>query len=137
MYDHLLHCLDCNEPLYGRKDKKFCNKHCRAAYHYKLNKHKKSTFYRQVSTQLLQNYKLLKAFNRAGKATVRAEELLRSGFNPAYFTHFWRNASNQPYLFCYEYGFMPLNENGKKKFSLVKWQHYMEPASPLRQYFNR
>jgi hypothetical protein len=30
------------------------------------------------------------------------------------------------YLFCYEYGFMKQQENGKSKYVLVQWQPYMK-----------
>jgi len=40
------------------------------------------------------------------KATVRAEKLIEFGFNPGYFTHFWKNTKGDVYLFVYEYGFL-------------------------------
>jgi hypothetical protein len=30
------------------------------------------------------------------------------------------------YLFCYGYGFMKQQENGKSKYVLVQWQPYMK-----------
>jgi len=29
-------CLECNEPFYGRSDKKFCSDHCRNAHNNKV-----------------------------------------------------------------------------------------------------
>ena len=67
-----------------------------------------------------------KLFNKAGKAIVRKEELLAEGFNPKYFTHYWKNEKGDVYLFCYEFGFLAKEEQGKQKFVLVKWQQYMD-----------
>jgi len=68
----------------------------------------------------------LKLYNKAGKATLRKEVLLEEGFNPRYFTHYWKNQKGQVYLFCYEYGFLALKENKREKYVLVKWQDYMQ-----------
>jgi len=68
---------------------------------------------------------ILKDYNRGGKVTVRKEVLLNEGFDPQYFTHYWKNEKGQVYLFCYEFGFLALNEFGKPKYVLVKWQPYM------------
>jgi len=56
---------------------------------------------------------------------VSDELLLAEGFNPKFFTHFWRNSKGDAYLFCYEYGYMKITENNKIKYSLVIWQPYM------------
>jgi len=72
------------------------------------------------------NRRLLKAYNKAGKATVRKETLLSDGFNPKYFTHYWKNPKGNIYLFCYEYGFMEKKEERAVKYVLVKWQKYMK-----------
>ncbi len=67
----------------------------------------------------------MKDFNKAGKATVRKEVLIGEGFNPKFFTHYWKNNKGDVYLFCYEYGFMKKTENNKEKYVLVQWQNYM------------
>lgn len=70
--------------------------------------------------------KLLKSYNKAGKATVRANTLIQQGFNPDFFTHYWKNKNADVYLFVYEFGFLTRIENGRKKYVLVTWQPYME-----------
>jgi len=72
------------------------------------------------------NRKILKSFNKAGKSTVRKEKMMEEGFDPKYFTHYWKNQKGQVYLFCYEYGFLNLVENNQSKYLLVRWQAYME-----------
>jgi hypothetical protein len=82
-------------------------------------------FFFKVDKQLRQNRKLLKAYNKAGKATVRAETLIKEGFDPNFFTHYWKNKKGDVYLFVYEYGFLKRQERGKDKYVLIQWQEYM------------
>ncbi len=118
-------CLSCNEPIFGRVDKVFCDAYCKSAFHYKNKKGTETTLFEAIDKQLKTNRRLLKLFNKAGKAVVRKNELIEEGFNPKYFTHFWKNAKGEVYLFCYEFGFLAKDENGKAKYVLVKWQEYM------------
>lgn len=119
-------CLDCGKPLQGRTDQKYCSEYCRSSYHYNLSKEKKESLYLKIDKQLKKNRRLLMAYNKAGKATLRKSVLDDAGFNPKFFTHYWKNQKGQVYLFCYEYGFLSLEENGKEKYLLVTWQEYMQ-----------
>jgi hypothetical protein len=118
-------CQYCGEEIKGRVDKLFCNPSCKSAYHYQKSREKEASLYNQIDNQLKQNRKILKNFNKTGKATVRKEELIKVGFNPKYFTHYWKNKKGDVYLFCYEFGFLERKENGKSKYVLVQWQSYM------------
>lgn len=119
-------CPNCGEEVIGRDGKKFCNTYCKSNYHYENNKQKENSFFKTVDKQLKLNRKILKNYNRAGKAVVRAEELSKYGFNPKYFTHYWKNKKGDVYLFCFEYGFFSfIDHNGTKKYTLIKWQEYM------------
>ena len=118
-------CLNCNAKLEGRTDKKFCSHYCKSNYNYEKNKQKEDSQFKKVDNQLKLNRRILKEFNRAGKATVRSERLLEQGFNPNYFTNYWKNTKGDVYLFCYEYGFLKRTENNHTKYVLVEWQPYM------------
>jgi hypothetical protein len=118
-------CLNCNEPLIGRLGKKYCNDYCKSNYNYLKNKEKESTLFKRIDKQLKLNRRLLVTFNKAGKSTVRKELLIEAGFDPNFFTHFWKNSAGDVYLFCYEYGFLKRTENGKTKYILITWQPYM------------
>ena len=119
-------CLYCNKELKGRSDKKYCDSQCKSAYQYQQAQENPERFYNRVDNHLKLNRKLLKNFNKAGKATVRAEKLIAEGFNPNYFTHFWKNIKGDVYLFVYEYGFLKRKENNNEKYVLIQWQDYME-----------
>ncbi|WMI70058.1 hypothetical protein [Mangrovimonas sp. YM274] len=119
-------CLKCRKKLKGRSDKKFCNDHCKSAYHYRKSLEGELKFYNDVLRVLRNNRKILKLYNRAGKSTVRCEVLLKEGFNPNFFTHYWKNGKGDVYLFVFEFGFLKRSEHGNDKYVLVKWQEYME-----------
>ncbi len=118
-------CLDCKKEIIGRSDKKFCNPYCKSSYYYKKNKNEEHNFFTTVLNQLRVNRKLLKQYNKSGKAIVRKEELLKEGFVPNRFTHYWKNKKGDVYLFCFEYGFLEKKEGSKSKYVLIKWQDYM------------
>lgn len=119
-------CPNCNESITGRSDKIFCSPYCKSAYHYKQSKEKEDSLFSKIDKQLKTNRRLLKAYNKAGKSIVRKKTLLAEGFNPKYFTHYWKAQNGNIYLFCYEYGFMEKREEDKEKYVLVTWQPYME-----------
>lgn len=119
-------CLYCHEALAGRVDKKFCSPHCKSGYHYEKNRNNKNNIYLTINRQLKKNRRLLKKYNKAGKAYIRKSTLLAEGFNPNYFTHFWKNRNGDVYLFVFEYGFLAKSDHGKNKYILVQWQSYMK-----------
>ncbi len=118
-------CLYCKSVLVGRTDKKYCDTHCKSAYQYQKEKEEPDRFYNIVDNCLKRNRRILKQHNKAGKAVVRATILYELGFNPKFFTHYWKNQKGDVYLFVYEYGFLKKTENRKEKFILVIWQEYM------------
>lgn len=118
-------CLNCGKELRGRTDKKYCDPQCKSSHQYKKEKEQPERFYNKVDNQLRLNRKLLKEYNKAGKVIIRSEVLLRKGFDPKFFTHFWKNKKGDVYLFIYEYGFLKKTEHSVEKFVLIKWQEYM------------
>nr|WP_296382264.1 hypothetical protein [Winogradskyella sp.] len=119
-------CLYCQKELGGRTDKKFCDPQCKSAYQYKQAKEQPERFYDKVDNQLKLNRKILKEYNKGGKVTVRTSALESEGFNPKFFTHYWKSKKDDVYLFVYEYGFLKKKEHNVGKYILVKWQDYME-----------
>lgn len=118
-------CPNCQTEIMGRSDKKYCTIHCKSAHQYQKRKREEALYY-AIDRQLKMNRKILKAYNKSGMSKVRKEKLLSEGFDPNYFTHYWKNKKGQVYLFCYEYGFLDLKEDPKGKYVLVRWQDYMK-----------
>ncbi|HHP7242765.1 MAG TPA: hypothetical protein ACFCUD_13900, partial [Cyclobacteriaceae bacterium] len=56
-------------------------------------------------------------YNLEGHTTLRKEVLHNDGFNPNFFTHYWKNQKGAVYLFCYEFGFLSIKDNGKESLS--------------------
>lgn len=123
---HVNTCLDCGAVLEGRVDKKFCSPYCKSSYHYEINKKKEKGLYRKIDNQLKLNRRILKKFNKEGVTTIRKNILLAEGFNPDFFTHYWKANNGNLYLFCYEYGFMKKKDSDAVKYVLVHWQNYMK-----------
>jgi len=71
-------CLNCNEEITGRIDKKYCSEYCKSNYHYEQKKGEQDSLFKRIDLQLTLNRRLLKDFNKAGKATIRAKKLLKS-----------------------------------------------------------
>lgn len=118
-------CLFCDKILEGRSNKKYCDVHCKSSYQYQKSQNEAPRFYNKVDNQLKLNRIILKNFNKAGKATVRSSVILEEGFNPNFFTHYWKNTKGDIYLFVIEYGFLKRIENNNEKYVLIKWQDYM------------
>lgn len=118
-------CPYCHEIIQGRSDKKYCSPYCKSAFHYQRNKSNPSSLFNTIDQQLKTNRRLLKAYNKAGKATIRKERLLSKGFSPKYFTHYWKAQNGNLYLFCYEFGFREVKEHNTFKYILITWQDYM------------
>ena len=119
-------CVACGKELKGRSDKRFCDLHCKSTYHYRRSLKEAPRFYNKVDNQLKTNRRILKQYNKAGKATVRASVLKEDGFDSKFFTHYWKNKKGDVYLFVYEYGFLKKKEHEVEKYILIKWQDYME-----------
>jgi predicted nucleic acid-binding Zn ribbon protein len=123
MIDHKI-CPVCESPLKGRSDKKFCSTKCKSIHQYETRQEKEA-FYLEVDQRLKTNRKVLKTYNFRGFTTVRKELLINDGFDPNFFTHYWKNSKGDIYLFVYDYGFLDLKKSGKDKYLIVQWQEYM------------
>ena len=117
-------CPVCGSLVRGRSDKKFCSAKCKSIAQYD-NRQEKEAFYLQVDKQLKINRKILKRYNKSGFTTLQKSALLAEGFDPNFFTHYWKTQKGEVYLFCYDYGFLSLEKDRKSKFLIVQWQDYM------------
>ena len=109
-------CLDCNTQLKGRTDKKFCDDQCRSNYNNRV-KAEDFSFMNTVNKVLKKNRAILKAKNPDGKIKVQRDFLVRKGFDFNYHTHIYATQKGTTYFFCYEYGYLPLENEA---FLLVK-----------------
>jgi hypothetical protein len=103
-------CLDCQQPLVGRTDKKFCDDQCRTNYNNKI-KISDHSHIKQINLILKKNWQILKDNNPEGKTKVKRDVLVRKGFNFNYHTHTYATQKGLTYIFCYEYGYLPLEND--------------------------
>ncbi|SFB93768.1 hypothetical protein SAMN05421747_102214 [Parapedobacter composti] len=103
-------CLDCGAQLVGRADKKFCDDACRNNYNNRRNSAENS-YLRKVNAILKRNRKILETLNPGGKTKVKWRKLVGEGFNFDYITDIYETASGAQYRFCYEYGYLLLEND--------------------------
>jgi len=104
-------CLACGKNLQGRTDKKFCNDYCRNAYNNQLKIATNQTV-RNINNALLKNRRVLEAALGEEEMTkTTKEKLIRGGFQFKYLTHTYTNKKGNVYFFCYEYGYLPLEND--------------------------
>ena len=105
-------CLECETEIWGRVDKKFCSDQCRNTYNNKV--HKLSNAYvRKVNYSLRKNRHLMEQLllgKEKGVTKVRVSEMLRQGFTFDFHTHTYTNKKGETYYFCYEYGYLKIDE---------------------------
>jgi hypothetical protein len=103
-------CLECGDKIKGRADKKFCSDQCRIAFNNKLNSDE-TNYIRNVNNILRKNRRILMALNTTGKTRVSREKLNEKGFDFTYFTSQYETKEGSLYCFCYEQGYLELENN--------------------------
>jgi predicted nucleic acid-binding Zn ribbon protein len=111
-------CLECNEKIVGREDKKFCSDGCRNAYNNKINKDS-TNFMRNVNNKLRKNYRILSELNanEDGKSKTTRTKLMSKGFDFEFFTSIYTTKTGNTYYFLYNQGYRILED---EYYMLVK-----------------
>ena len=107
-------CLFCGKLLKGRIDKKFCDDYCRNNYNNQQKaKGSHSSYVRNINNALLKNRKILESILPTTEETAKAnkDKLLNLGFQFKYLTHIYTTKTGKKYLFCYDYGYLPLEND--------------------------
>ena len=109
-------CLECDEVVKGRIDKKFCSDYCRNSYNNRVNKDSKNLI-RNINNRLRKNHKILSELNLTGKTKVTRTKLYDKGFDFQFFTSIYKTKTGNTYFYIYNEGYLPL-EN--ETFLLIK-----------------
>lgn len=109
-------CLECNEAIIGRIDKKFCSDYCRNSYNNKVNKDSKNLI-RNINNRLRKNYKVLTELNTNGKTKVTRTNLYDKGFDFKFFTSIYTTKTGNTYFYVYDEGYLALEND---LFLLIK-----------------
>lgn len=116
------HCQECGVEFFGRRDKKFCSDPCRNTYNNRLNRDE-TNFIRNVNYTLRKNRRILAELNPNGKTKIHRDKLVQKGFNFQYFTNLYRTKKGNTYHFCYDQGYLELEDN---YYALVIRQKYVD-----------
>ncbi|MEO6812892.1 MAG: hypothetical protein ABI172_03115 [Ginsengibacter sp.] len=105
-------CLSCNKTVRGRTDKKFCDDYCRNNYNNQL-KSNTINLVRNINNALGKNRRILESiFSGKEEITkITKDRLLEKGFLFKYITHTYTNKKGSVYYFCYDIGYLPLENN--------------------------
>ena len=104
-------CLECNDPIFGRSDKKFCNDGCRNSYNNRHNKDA-TNLMRNINNKLRKNHRILADINFVdGKAKTTRNKLTSEGFDFEYFTSLKVYKNGAEYRFVYDIGYKLLEED--------------------------
>ena len=103
-------CLECNERIIGRADKKFCSDACRNSYNNALNKDTVNLI-RNINNRLRKNYRILETLNTRDKTKTTKEKLVSMGFNFNYFTSIYTTKAGSVYYYLYDQGYLLLDND--------------------------
>ena len=104
-------CLTCSKPIKGRTDKKFCDDYCRNNYNNQL-KSNTINLVRNINNALTKNRRILENFfGKEEMIKTTKDKLLEKGFQFKYITHTYTNRKGNVYFFCYDIGYLPLEND--------------------------
>ena len=109
-WDQSTNCIECNEPLKGRSDKKFCDDHCRSTFNNRRNRMDNNTI-RKINLRLNRNRRILKDLYSNGKKKVKHLELSNKGFCFTFYTHQHVTTRKNTYHLCFEYGYRKIEND--------------------------
>lgn len=115
-------CETCGTQLTGRIDKRFCSDYCRNTKHNAANRDS-SNYMRRVNNILRRNRRILARFNPNGKSKILGTTLMEEGFNFAYFTNVYETKKGMRYYFCYDQGYLKLEDGW---YALVERESYVK-----------
>ncbi|MFT4575725.1 MAG: hypothetical protein ACI9SI_000636 [Polaribacter sp.] len=109
-------CLECNDKVIGRIDKKFCSDYCRNSYNNNVDKESKNLI-RNTNNRLRKNYKIISELNISGKTKVTRRKLFDKGFDFNFFTSIYKTKTGNVYYYLYDQGYLGLEND---YFLLIK-----------------
>ena len=83
---------------------------CRNNYNNQLNS-SSYNLVRNINNVLRRNRRILEELNPSGKTKTTREKMLVKGFDFDYFTSIYQAQNGNTYHFCYEYGYLLLDND--------------------------
>ncbi|WP_247233151.1 hypothetical protein [Telluribacter sp. SYSU D00476] len=104
------YCLECETPIAGRADKKFCSDMCRNSYNNRLNSDSYNVV-RNINNQLRRNRRILEEICQDDKAKTTKSNLITRGFDFSFITSLRTTQKGNIYHFVYDYGYLELEND--------------------------
>lgn len=82
---------------------------CRNAYNNKQNSDT-NNYVRNINNSLRKNRRILEDLLQGEKTTVAKQKLIDKGFSFSFYTNQVITKNNHTYTFCYEYGYLPIED---------------------------
>jgi hypothetical protein len=101
-------CLDCEQPLRGRSDKKFCDDNCRTNFHNQIKQEEEKTL-RQINSILKRNRSILVRLSAGNAVVVNKKLLIEANFNFHFSTHS-KNINKKSWSVIYDFAYYQANE---------------------------
>ncbi len=106
--------MACGKPVKGRSDKKFCNEYCRNHFNNQRKaRHTLNHYVKSVNSILIRNRTILESLLAEDAASIRtsAQKLQLQNFQFSYYTHQQTLSGGKTCYCCYDYGYLPLNND--------------------------
>jgi len=105
-------CLACGKNIKGRSDKKYCDDYCRNVYNNDLTA-ASNNYVRNINNALRRNRRILADCLKENEemAKTTRDKLVHKGLQWQYHTHTYTNKKGNVYVFCYDYGYLPLEND--------------------------
>lgn len=103
-------CKECQTPLLGRVDKKFCSDQCRNTFNNRIHA-VENKYIRRVNYTIRKNRFIMEEL-LSGKEVLKISKktLLDEGFDFDFFTNIYETKKGGKYYFCYEFGYLLLED---------------------------
>lgn len=105
-------CKECGLEFYGRLNQYFCSNKCRFDFNNSIARNNKEQI-NSILKILMRNREILKAIFETGTTEILKVDLGSKKYNFTYLTHQLKSEDNKNYIFCFEYGFIILNDTLK------------------------
>ena len=102
-------CLECDFPIKGRSDKKFCSDSCRSAHHNQLRGPAENHI-RKTNIILRKNRKILFDLYKREGYCIDRRKLLEAGFRFLYSTGIEINETGGIKRICYDISYQEIKE---------------------------
>jgi len=103
-------CKVCGEVIHGRRDKQYCSDYCRAS-HFNAANADVTSYMRRVNYTIRKNRSILSLLNPKGRSRVHKKKLVEYGMNFDYYTNVYKTKTGKTYFFCYDQGYIPLEDD--------------------------